>query len=148
MLKPTLALAALLMATPACASERTEVMAPIHAFIDGMNKNDMKTAAAAYTASPVIFDEFAPYHWSGPTAFADWGTDFGKDAAAHAVTGPKLVIGKARRIRIEGDRAYVVVPADYSFKAKGKTVMEHAQMTYTLDKTSTGWKIAGWAFSY
>ena len=146
--KPILALAALLMATPAGASERAEVMAPIRAFIAGMDKNDMKTAAGAYTASPVILDEFTPFHWSGPTAFADWGADFGKDAAAHGVTEPRLVIGKARRIRIEGDHAYVVVPADYSFKTKGKTVMEHAQMTYTLDKTATGWKIAGWAFSY
>lgn len=146
--KPTLALAALLMATPAFGSERSEVMAPIHAFIGGMDKNDMKTAAAAYTASPVILDEFAPYHWSGPTAFADWGADFGKDSAAHGVTQPKLMIGKAKRIRIEGDHAYVVVPTDYSFKAKGKTVVEHALMTYTLDKTPSGWKIAGWAFSY
>src|SRR5437762_8181432 len=113
--KTTLALAALLMAAPASASERSEVMAPIHAFIGGMDKNDMKAAAAAYTASPFILDEFAPFRWSGRTAFADWGADFGKDAAAHGVTKPHLVIGKAKRIRIEGDHAYVVVPADYSF---------------------------------
>lgn len=113
-----------------------------------MTTGDMAKAAGAHTASPVIIDEFPPHLWSGTTAFATWGADFGKDAAANGVTKPKLVIGKVKRALVEDAHAYVVTAADYSFTKKGKVTVEHATMTFVLDKTADGWKIAGWTFSY
>jgi len=55
---------------------------------------------------------------------------------------------KVRRVLVEGDHAYVATATDYTFKQKGKPKVEHAMMTFALDKTADGWKIASWAFSY
>lgn len=132
----------------AWASQRDEVMAPVTAFIDAVNKNDMKAAEAAHISSPTIIDEFSPHHWSGPTAFADWGKDFGKDAAANKITDGKLTAHKATRIFVEDDNAYVVQPTDYAFKRDGKPTVEHGTITYAVDKTAAGWRIAAWAYSW
>lgn len=46
--KIIMALAIVVVATgPAIASEETDVMVPVHQFVDGFNKNDTKTALAA-----------------------------------------------------------------------------------------------------
>ena len=39
--------AAFLAAAPAAPSEKTDMMVPVHQFVDGFNKGDTKTALAA-----------------------------------------------------------------------------------------------------
>src|SRR6185437_8469994 len=80
-----------------------------------MNKGDIPAAAATHVAAPSIIDEFPPHHWSGATAFNDWLADFGKDSTARKVTDSKLIPHSARRLTVEGDHAYVVMPTDYTF---------------------------------
>jgi hypothetical protein len=142
------AAAIVLVATPAFASDKTEVLKPVHAFVDGLDKGDMKLAASAFAPQLDIIDEFPPHHWSGASAFADWGADFGKDSAAHGDTEAKLTMHKLHRIKIEGDHAYAVIPTDFSYKEKGKTIVEHGTITYAIDKTADGWKIASWSYSW
>jgi hypothetical protein len=49
---------------------------------------------------------------------------------------------------VAGDRAYVVVPANYDYKQKGKKVSEKgATFTAALQKGAAGWRITGWAWS-
>lgn len=139
---------ALVLAAPALAEEIAEIMSPIHAFADGITGGDMEKAASAFTTSPILIDEFSPYAWSGTTAFADWGADYGKDSTANGITEGKLTLGKVHRTLIADDHAYVVMDGDYSFKTNGKDVVEHALLTFTVDKTSNGWRIATFTFSY
>jgi hypothetical protein len=54
-------------------SEKADVMAAVHQFIDGFNKGDVKTVLAACAAQASIVDEFPPYAWQGATACSDWG---------------------------------------------------------------------------
>ena len=136
---------ALLIASPAMASDQGDVMATVHAFVAAIDKGDMTAAAATHTDAPAIIDEFPPHHWS---SLASWAADFGKDSAAHGITEPLLTLHTAHRITISGETAYVVVPTDYSFKRDGKKRVEHATMTYALTHTASGWLIAGWAFSW
>lgn len=140
------AAAALLFAVPAFAEDNAEVMAPIHAFLDGMDSGNIPMAAAAFTTSPTILDEVPPFHFSGATAFMDWGQAYGKDSAANGDTEGKLTLTGVQRVRVSGDNAYVVATGDYSFKRKGTPMVEHASITFALDKTASGWKIASWAF--
>ena len=44
--------------------------------------------------------------------------------------------------------AYVVMPTDYTFKQGTKTMAEYGTITYALDKTTAGWRIAAWSFSW
>ncbi len=148
MIRTLIIAAAILAAVPAAASDTDDVMAPIHAFVTAINKGDMTAAAAAHVDAPTIIDEFPPHHWSGAGAIAAWGADYGKDAAAHGDTGGMLTMKKVHRLTIEGDAAYAVVPTDFSYKRKGKAVVEHGTITYALAHTAGGWRIASWSYSW
>jgi hypothetical protein len=59
-----------------------------------------------------------------------------------------VTISKPRRVAVTGDRAYVVVPATYKYKQKGKPVTESgAVWTFALQKLTGGWRVAGWAWA-
>jgi len=136
---------ALLLAAPANASDKDDAMVPIKAFVDSINKNDMKGAAAAHVAQPSIIDEFAPHHWS---SLDTWAADYGKDSARLGATDGRLTMHKVHRLTIEGDAGYAVIPTDYSYKVKGKTIVEHGTITYALTRAAGNWKIAAWSFSW
>jgi ketosteroid isomerase-like protein len=51
-------------------------------------------------------------------------------------------------VDVTADVAYVVVPADYSFKLKGTPSKETGStMTLTLKKEAAGWRISGWSWA-
>ena len=143
-----LALAIVLAALSATASDKTDAIATVHQFVDGFNKGDVASALAT-CASPVsIVDEFPPYAWQGPKACADWAHDYDADAKKNGITDGKVTLGKPLHVDVSGDRAYVVVPAKYAFKQKGKPVAEPASLlTVALQKGPGGWRITGWAWS-
>jgi ketosteroid isomerase-like protein len=135
-------------ASKAAASDKTDVMATVHQFIDGFNKGDTKTALAACAAPSSIIDEFPPHEWQGATACADWANDFATDSKKNGITDPIVTLGKPRHVDITGDRAYVVVPATYTYKQHGKRVTESGSiLTVALQKVADGWRMTGWAWT-
>lgn len=138
---------ALAIAVPACA-QNAEVEVPIKTFIDSFNKGDVVTAMATHVKTgAVIVDEVAPFMWSGPKSFQDWMADYDTDAKAKGITEPAVVIRTPTRKVVSGDYAYVIAPSLYTFKQKGVSMSEVAQMTFSLVKTAEGWKIAGWTWT-
>jgi ketosteroid isomerase-like protein len=113
-------------------------MAPIQKFITSFNKGDVAGAAATHAAGAdlVIIDEVSPYVWRGPKAFQSWGADLESDAKKNGITEPMVTI-----------KAYVIVPAVYTYKQGGKAMREAAQMTVVLKKDATGWLIHGWTWT-
>jgi len=71
-----IAVAAVLAAASAVASEQTDVIAPVQQFIDATNKGDTKAALATCADPTSILDEFPPHAWQGATACSDWVKDF------------------------------------------------------------------------
>jgi len=141
-------IAIMLTAGSTLSSEKTDVMAVVNQFIDGFNKDDAKTALAACGAPAFIIDEFPPYSWQGPTACADWANDFDANSKKDKITEPVVKLGKASQVDVTGERAYVVVPANYNFKQYGKPMAETGSMfTVALQKVAAGWRITGWAWS-
>jgi ketosteroid isomerase-like protein len=140
--------ALVLVAGPAAASDKTDVMVPVHQFVDGLNKGDVKTAIAACAEQASIIDEFPPHEWHGAGACGKWVEDFDADAKKSSITDGVVTLGTARHVFVNGDRAYVVVPADYTYKMKGKEVKQTAStFTAALQKGSGGWRITAWAWS-
>lgn len=138
---------ALLVAT-ALAADTAAVIAPIHQFIDGFNSGDVKSAYAAYAAGQItIIDEFPPHRWAGLHAAQQWAADYDKHAAATGVTDGSVKYGAPTRSEVEGDAAYVVIPALYTYKERGQAVAEEGQMTFALHKEAGGWKIEGWTWT-
>jgi len=136
--------------TPASAatSEQKAVMAIVKQFADGINKGDMKLTIAACASTAIIIDDFAPHVWSGPTACADWATGFVADNKKNGVTDLGLTLGTPWHVDITGDTAYVVVPANFAYKANGKPGAENgAVYTVALKKTGAGWRMTGWAWA-
>ncbi len=129
-------------------SAQTAVLASIHQFVDGFNKGDTKMAVAACADETSILDEFPPHEWHGAGACAKWLSDFDADAQKNGITDGVVTLGKASHVDINSDYAYVVVPANYTFKQKGKPVSEVGSIiTLSLHKNPAGWQITGWAWA-
>jgi SnoaL-like domain len=126
-----------------------QVMAPIQKFIDTFNKGDMAGAASTHAAEAdlTIIDEVPPFLWRGPQAFKRWSADLDADAKKRGITEPSVTIKAATRTESNGDSVYVVVPVVYSFKERGVSMREPAQMTFVLKKGPTGWLIHGWTWT-
>jgi SnoaL-like domain len=139
---------AVVAAGPAAASEKADVMVPVHQFVDAFNKGDTKTAAAACADQTSIIDEFPPHEWHGTEACSKWMSDWDADAKKNGITDGIVTLGTPRHVDITADRAYVVAPADYAFKKMGTPVKETASMfTFALQKSAAGWRITGWAWA-
>jgi hypothetical protein len=142
-----LVLAALAQATTA-AQDKSALMTPVNRFVDAFNKGDVKTAAAACAEQTSIIDEFPPHEWHGAGACAKWMNDYDSDAKQNGITDGVVVLGSPRHVDITTDHAYIVVPANYSYKQKGKAVKETGSvLTVALQKGAAGWRITGWAWS-
>src|SRR5438309_502209 len=140
----TLALAVATGGSVLAAAPADGVMTTIKTFIDDFNKGDIAGAAATQAADVAIIDEFPPHAWHG---FKDWTADLEKDAKAHGQTNQKVTLGRTVRSQVDGDTAYVVMAATFTYKEQGKAMVEPAQMAFALRKDAGAWKIAAWAWA-
>ena len=153
MKKIWIALATVLVATasPVHAqqtAQQTDVMASVNRFVEAFNKGDPRTMVKSCTAEPTIIDEFPPYAWHGIGACAAWVRDYNAFAKKSEITDEAMTLGKPTHVDVTGDRAYVVIPTDYTFKQKGKPGKEAgSEFTFVMQKVGTSWKVAGWAWA-
>lgn len=141
-------LCSILAIAPAAATESTNVMATVHQFMDGISSGNIKSAVAACASPASIIDDFPPHEWQGPTACADWAKDFEAAVKEAGYTDNVVTLGKPTHVDVTGDRAYVVVPANYRYKVHGKQVTEDGSIfTVALRKLPEGWRITGWAWA-
>ena len=147
--KVLVVLAAVIMAAaPNALAQQKDVMAPVHQFVDGFNKGDTKSALAACADQTSIIDEFPPHEWHGAGACAKWADDYDANAKKDGITDGMVILGKPRHVDVTGDLAYVVVPASYRFKQKGKPVAEIGSMlTIALQKGPAGWRMTAWTWT-
>jgi hypothetical protein len=139
---------ALFVAGPVAASDKTDVMATVHKWVDGFNKGDMKSSLATCADETSILDDFAPHEWHGSGACARWADAYDADAKKNGITFGSVTLGKPRHLDVAGDYAYLVVPAIYIFKEKGKTITESGSIvTVTLQKSNSGWRITAWSWA-
>lgn len=138
------------IAIGACSMARAAdapLMAPVHLFVDAFNKGDEKTAAKAFAPGKIsIIDEVPPHVWSGTSALRHWAHDLEAISKAAGYTDESVTLGEATRQDVNGNFGYVVVPATFAFKEKGKPMREPAQMVFSLKKRSGHWLITGWTW--
>ncbi len=139
---------AFLITASTTATEITDVMACVQRFVDNFNKGDAKAAAAACAEETSIIDEFPPHEWHGSGACAKWMEEYDADAKKSGITDGIVTLGAPTHVDVTADHAYVVVPADYTFKQNGKPMKETGStITLSLQKGSSGWLITGWAWA-
>jgi ketosteroid isomerase-like protein len=128
--------------------EKAAVMAAVHQFVDAFNKGDTKSAASVCAGETSIIDEFPPHEWHGAEACRKWMNDYDSDAKKNGVTDGVVTLGPPRHVDVSADHAYVVVPADYAYKEKGKAVKETgSELTVALRKGAGVWRITGWSWT-
>jgi hypothetical protein len=139
---------AVLAAGPVAASDKTDVMAVVHQWVDGLNKGDMKSSLAACADEGSIIDGVPPYEWHGSGVCAKWMKDYDAWVTKDGVTDAKASPGKARTIDVDGSHAYVVLPMTLTWKAHGKAIKQTGSiLTMSLSKGSSGWRISGWSWT-
>ena len=103
---------------------------------------------AACADQTSILDEFPPHEWHGARACGKWLADYDTDAKKKGIADGFVTLETPRHIDITGDRAYVVVSANYAFKRKGKPVKEtDSMLTLTLQKIGKRWLLNGWSWA-
>ena len=138
-----------LIASPASAATPPDDPArPIRLFIDAFNKGDVATGFAMHAPGEVsITDEFAPYHWNGRDAAQAWAQEYERNAKANGISNGHVGYGAPTRIERAGDRAYVVLPTQYSFRQRGHVMTETGSITATVVRTGKGWRMSSWTWS-
>lgn len=137
-----------LIAAAQQAQKADDPAAPVRQFIDGFNTGNVQSAFAAYASGPItIVDEFAPHLWTGPDAAHQWADAYDKHAQATGVTDGTVTYGAPTRTEVDGDFAYVILPAVYLYKEHGKPIREEGQVTAVLNREGGAWKIRGWTWS-
>jgi hypothetical protein len=127
------------------ASEKDEVVAAVHRYLDNLDKPE--TTLAMCDSYVSILDEFPPHEWHGPTACADWWKALNAYNEKNEITDGDAPLGTPWTVDIAADRAYFVAPMTYSYKQHGKPVKESATFAVALKRTQSGWRITAWAYS-
>ena len=130
-------------ATSALASDRDDVMAVVILW----NDTDSAKSISSCADDASVIDDFPPFEWRGPGACANWSKAFDGFAQQNGITDPVGTIGKPKQFAVKGDRAYVVVPATFSYMMKGKPVKLTAIAAFSLHKTASGWRITAWSWA-
>lgn len=149
MKKLLLVLAACMLgiSSPAIA-QQAEVLAAINHFVDGFNKGDVKVLTTSCATETSIIDEFPPYEWHGAGACLRWMKDFDANARENGITEPVVTLGTPSHVGITGNRAYVVIPSNYSWKQKGVAMREvGSAFTFAMLKGKSGWRFVGWSWA-
>jgi len=129
-------------------AQQTDVMVAVNRFVDGYNKSDAKVLAAACSDQTSIIDEFPPHEWHGVGACLTWMKDYDIDAKKNGMTDGVVVLGNASHVDVTGDRAYVVIPSNYTYKHRGAAMKEvGSAFTFALHKDPSGWRIIGWSWA-
>lgn len=140
---PIFALAAL-APMQAIASDETDAMVPVHQFVDGFNKGDLKRAIAACADEASVIDDFSPHVWKG---CGNWAQGFEGVAKKENITEAKIAELNPRHVDVTGDRAYVVASVTLVYKVKGTPKELPSIFTASLHKEAGGWRITGWAWA-
>jgi hypothetical protein len=138
-----------LAATPALASDEADVLSRMQQTIDAANRNIDAPLASNFMPSVVLVDDLAPYVFRGPAADAilEWSKAYGADSAKNSITDFSMKLLKPRRVKVSGDRAYIVLPAVYGFKQRLKPMQKRGTITATLERVDKKWLIATWSWA-
>jgi hypothetical protein len=133
--------ASTLSTTGAAPSPSAAMLKPIQNTATALNTNNPKLLSGMFASNATIVDEFPPYVWSGSDAATRWLADFGTFAKKIHLTNGKGTLLPIKIFDQSGNRAYIVVPTDFTATVSGKPDNEHGTWTFTLARSGNGWVI-------
>ena len=134
--------------SPSVASDTTGVMAPVHQFVESFNNGDATTATEGCSSVTSIIDDFPQHEWHGAGACQKWMASYRAFTRENGLADMVITLGTPRHLDVAADRAYVVVPANYTIKDHGKLLTKsNSIVTFALKKSANVWRIIGWAWA-
>ena len=125
--------------------DQTAVMKTVNQFVDGFNKADSATMAAACANPTSIIDDFPPHTWQSCSL---WWNDYLVWAKKNGITDAVVTLGDPKHVDITGEQAYVVVPTSFAYKGNGKPMSQNgATLTLVLHRSGAGWRITAWTWT-
>ncbi|OBB21332.1 hypothetical protein A5761_03410 [Mycolicibacterium setense] len=123
-------------------------MAAVRQYVEAFNNGD-PAAMAATCADPMqILDGMSPHVWQGSTAAEDWWRDVLAEGEHLGASGYRIALGEPRHVDVNGENAYVVVPATMTFDLRGKQVTQTGSLyTVALRKAGPDWRLTAWAWA-
>jgi ketosteroid isomerase-like protein len=117
-------------------------------YVESFNNGD-SDAMAAVCADPMqILDGMSPHVWQGPTAAQDWWNDVLTEGDHLGASGYRIALGEPRHVDVNGESAYVVVPATMTFNLRGTQVTQTGSVyTVALLKVGADWRLTAWAWA-
>lgn len=138
------AIALFVVATPALASDKTDIVAAVRKAIAYANAGDGEKFAGMMAPGGIVIDEFAPFRWEG--GMPSWAASYTAYNTQNEVTAPHTTLLKFGRVLVDGDRAYVEVKVAYSYKEHGKPRKELGADVFVLTRTDAGWRVLSFAW--
>ena len=99
--------------------EKSAALAAVRGMVDAVNQADFATAIAAFTDTPVIVEDIAPFIWQGADAPSDWLSAMGANAARLNVQSVMMVLEQPTRVEVDAEAAYAVFPGELRLAAVG-----------------------------
>jgi hypothetical protein len=75
-----------------------------------------------------------------------WMRSYRVYTKANGLSDMIITLATPKHVDVASDRAYVVVPASFTIKVRGKLVNKTGSIvTFALAKNAGAWRIIGWA---
>ena len=117
-------------------------------YVDAFNDGDSAGMAATCADPMQILDGMSPHVWQGPTAASDWWRDVVAEGEHLGASGYDISLGEPQHVDVNGDYAYVVVPATMTFDLRGQQVVQRGSVyTVALRKIGPDWLLTAWAWA-
>jgi hypothetical protein len=129
--------------TPAASAAGAGPTAPIESLFSAFNTGSGAELYAAYAPDAQIVDEFAPFHWTPPSAAKAFWAAFTAADKSEKLTAIHLTHEPFAYLTYDDAKktAYVVTTTTFAFKLDGKPDKETGRWTFVVEKTNAGWLI-------
>jgi hypothetical protein len=128
--------------------EKGQVLAVLQAVAEEWSNTQAMPSTSHFEAALTVVDNTPPYLFQGPEAVQSWLRAY-RETQSPAATKAKTSLHflEPRTIEIEGARAYIAVPAEWTVTLDGRSDVSHGVVTATLNRSSQGWRIAAWIWT-
>lgn len=138
--------AALVSADAALAAQSavpdSAVLTTVDTALKAAQSGNVKLLRTEYLPNCTFVDEFAPFKWSGPHSLDAYFASAARMYKDTEMTDTKVSHGAPSYVYTAGTSAYVVVPLRVRAKIGDRQYRAKGVLTFSLQKTADGWKIA------
>jgi ketosteroid isomerase-like protein len=120
---------------------KSDVVRAVRSMVDAVNSGDVASALAAFSDTPIIVEDIAPYMWRGAGAASAWLSAMAANTERLNVESVLMTLEQPARVEMDEDAAYTLFPGQLSLAAAGIDLVAQGMLTLTLRRTGDRWLI-------